>query len=88
MIKVGTVCYLTGDHSRAGQCCTVIGPLQFVEYHHQATGTIAKGWGHDIALASGERSRASSWFAFPHELVPIAPPGLTEREDKREKAPA
>lgn len=85
MIKVGTICMLTGDHSRAGQCCTVTSPLQRFgrKCRHLATGTVLP----DIpryAIKLANRDGRGEWVALPRQLIPIAPPGLTEGEDTRQ----
>lgn len=88
MIKIGTICMLTGDHSRAGQCCEVKSPLLSDGIGlHRTTGQRVRLFPHyEIALASGEPppAPAYTWVATPAELIPIAPPGLTEGEDTRQ----
>lgn len=93
VIKVGTVCYLTGDHSRAGQCCTVVGPLTLNPlgcFTNNGRGEINHPiWLYPIDLASGDRgTRGNGWGAEPHNLIPIVPPGLTKRETTREPVAA
>lgn len=83
-IKVGTICILTGGHSRAGQCCEVTGPLSFWGWTNFDANTRGEGMCYPIELASGEPSFAAGWVAEPHNLIPIAPPGLTEGEDTRQ----
>lgn len=85
MIPIGTVCYLTGDHSRAGQCCTVTGPLEHRTTFRHKTRQQWSGFGYRVLLASGEPSNSNwvEWFAAPDELIPITPPGLTTDEDNR-----
>ena len=84
MIKVGTICILAGDHSRAGQCCEVTGPPSFWVWTNVDANTRGEGMCYPIELASGEPSLMAGWVAEPHNLIPIAPPGLTEGEDTRQ----
>lgn len=93
MIKVGTICILTGDHSRAGQCCEVLGPPRpsptgFVDI--ERLGGIAVRCTlprYPIAIRGEPIRRPSgivAWSALRRHLIPIAPPGLTEGDDTRQ----
>lgn len=84
MIPIGTVCYLTGDHSRAGQCCTTVSGLKHGLVHSR--GRVVETDFYCIELSTGERMDPADlcfWCSQPHNLIPIAPPGLTTDEDKR-----
>lgn len=89
MIKVGTICYLIEPHGAAGMCCTVIGPLTQAVLHNSNGDTLFAD-GYPIELCDGRRTGYKSLplMAVPAELIPIAPPGLTENDDKRVKEPA
>lgn len=90
MIKVGTLCYLTNGHPRAGQCCTVTGPLYWEgrgQFDDVTGQHFPPAWVYPIAIASGE-TWPSGFAASPPCLIPIAPPGLTAREDKRDPVEA
>lgn len=87
MIKVGTICYLTGYHSRAGECCTVISGLYWhSNRRHNATGTpLPPAYVHKIRLASGDGGD-HKWHATPSVLIPISDPDQTQ--DTRTDEPA
>lgn len=80
MIPVGTLCYLTGDHSRAGQCCTIIAPL--CVRNAQVDGVPFLDAHYLIELASKEPC-CDAWAALPKHLIPITPPGLTDDVDQQ-----
>lgn len=85
MIQVGTLCYIVGDHCRAGRFCTVTGAPPRYGRIDRPDGPLRLVY--IIELSSGERPwLAAHWGAEPHQLIPIAPPGILERE--RDKASA
>ncbi len=76
MIKIGTICYIVGEHYLTGECCTIIGPLalRLLERSKKEEFT------YEIMPASGERAEPKylGWAAYPHELIPITPPGQNQ----------
>lgn len=79
MIPVGTLCLIRDTHPLAGRCCTTVGVLQEERWINPA-GERRSGLAYKITVPSEE----IGWVARHHDLVPIAPPGRTERETKRE----
>ena len=87
MIKVGTLCYLVAPHGCAGRFCVTVTPLQRMGCTHFHNGLdVGDPPRYLIKLCNGSqfskigRRRA----ALPFEIIPIAPPGLTEGEDTRQ----
>ena len=87
MIKVGTLCYLVAPHGCAGHFCVTLTPLQRMGIEHVANGLDAGDPPrYLIELCGGSRFTRDGRLraAQPHEIIPIAPPGLTEGEDTRQ----
>lgn len=64
-------CTVTG-HVQNIICTSFCGPPRLVAFAYV------------VELSSGEPSPAGVWVAERHNLIPIAPPGLTEGEDTRQ----
>lgn len=85
-IPIGTLCYITGNHACAGQCCTVISGLEQNWVMEGYTPIFASYY--KIQLSDGTTRYHHGYgegelVAFPSDLIPIAPPGLVTEEDKR-----
>lgn len=83
MIRPGTLCLLVGDHSRAGECCTVTGPLELFHGTHVISGDYWEEMAYPVDL----RDAINEWAALPRHLIPIAPPGLHDDEPARTDKP-
>ena len=89
-ILPGTVCLVVGDHGAAGHCCTV------VEGERIRVGWVTKteygtyvGYRIDVpTLPNPTRNGATNrWGALRRHLVPLTPPTLPERSERRRQAP-
>lgn len=87
MIKVGTLCLVVRTKKWAGKCCTVIAPL--AERTLRTETTRRRAPCYVVKFPGDEKPRAGckGFGLRPHQLFPLAPPGLTERETKREPVP-
>ncbi len=77
MIKVGTLCYLTGDHIHAGRCCTVTcvahyAPVKLTYPDCVQRETVPLVYGISIPGLPDDDDGVRG--AFPRHLIPIAPP--------------
>lgn len=92
MIKPGTLCLIVGGHVMAGKSCTVVELLSagtFVTTNSGATIAANPGEYYEIDIPGAPcPSEHEGWCAHRTELVPIAPPGFMERDDKRERIEA
>lgn len=86
-IKPGTLCLLVGPEiQRVGMSCTVTGYMQNVRCTNFWGSRQIIAFAYVVELSSGEPSPTGLWVAERHNLIPIDPPGLTERETTSEPA--